>query len=143
MSRQTITEFLEARIAEDEMAAKAATPGPWIWRGQPDGQVLASVESLPEDKYGYREPVAYVVTAEGYDEPRVDVSESDAKHLVRHDPARVLAEGAAKRAILADVESVRLFNADYSLIAGHAERQLAHLAAVHSDHADYQQEWAL
>jgi hypothetical protein len=117
MSRQTITQFLEARIAEDEAAAREVD--------DITARYFGSTGGLLNSKLDAEDP--------GHDNP----------WFVVIDPTRVLAECAAKRAIIADVESVRLFNADYSLIAGHAERQLAHLAAVHSDHADYQQEWAL
>jgi hypothetical protein len=79
-------------------------------------------------------------------------------HIARHDPARVLREVAAKRAILADyVETAKIVGAAeaeqerISVTARDyldAKRELAvllpvicHLAAVHSDEPDYDPEW--
>jgi hypothetical protein len=80
-----------------------------------------------------------------------------AEHLVRHDPARVLRETAAKRAILADYQIVMANNAIENaahgdqhdevkaaardLIAKVLRMVLHRLAAPYADHPDYQQEW--
>ena len=66
------------------------------------------------------------------------------KRCARHDPTRVLAECAAKRAIIA------LFNPDdktetwdgEAWRASGIEDALLALAAVYADHPDYRQEWA-
>jgi hypothetical protein len=84
----------------------------------------------------------------------------DADHIARHDPARVLAECAAKRAIVEEHQPV-----DYTSMgmespnachicgidAGMGEWEwlrdswpcptLRALAAVYADHADYRDEW--
>ena len=64
-----LTAFLNARLDEDEAAAKAAWGVEWDWRyvAQP---------------FGERPSIAHTV------------------HIARHDPARVLREVEAKRAIL-------------------------------------------
>lgn len=88
--RMTITEFLEARIAEDETVARDA-----------------------------------IANGEGALDWADDGDPTDI-HIARHDPARVLAECAAKRAVIV-----------YS-----PPKTLQHLAAIYADHPDYQQEWA-
>lgn len=104
----TITEFLEARIAEDEAAA--------------DG--LLGVSHSPRTQvYIGTEWVSSPLTSE-----------------------RLLAEAAAKRAIMALADHVE--GMDYQItsewggdIDGTADDILKALAAVYADHPDYQQEW--
>ena len=110
MSTQTITEFLEARIAEDEAVARRVADGP----GEPGGRGIWSVA--------------------------IGVSGNDAKFAhVASDPARVLAECAAKRAIIGlyrDGVMGEIFDGEKWT------NPLASLAAVYEDHADYRKEWA-
>jgi hypothetical protein len=75
----TLTDFLLARIAEDEAAARATTPGPWN-ADEHSGVLLANGE---------------IPTIVG----ELDVHD-DAAHIARHDPARVLAQCAAYREIV-------------------------------------------
>jgi hypothetical protein len=70
------------------------------------------------------------------------------EHIARHDPARVLREVAAKRAILAGHSTVTGWNwpdqSDGSVQMDYVEalrRTLRHLAAVYSDHPDYDEAW--
>ncbi len=60
------------------------------------------------------------------------------EHMVRHDPARVLADVAAKRAIVAACA----YNLEYEEY-GHtlAERVLRALALPYADHEDYKPHW--
>uniref|UniRef100_UPI003F494537 DUF6221 family protein n=1 Tax=Arthrobacter silvisoli TaxID=2291022 RepID=UPI003F494537 len=88
-----ITEFLEARIGEDEAAAKR---GGWHNGGG----------TFANDNYG----------------------------CLLIQPARVLAECAAKRAIIEDFGWLEL--------SGVPNSPLRAIAAVYADHPDYQQEWA-
>jgi Family of unknown function (DUF6221) len=131
--------FLAARLDEDEAAAKAAqAPSPW------KAAVHESDHWIVTDATG--EPLIY-------DEGTPSLEE--AAHIARHDPARVLRDVAAKRAILAehgpasggrDADRCRVCTAVHD---GHATRfrapcpTLLFLAAIWSDHAAYQQEWAL
>lgn len=128
MTTETITlsSFLLARLADDEAAARAATPGPW--------EVSTSGYAVRGN--GRRNWVAETVASQ---EPC-----GDADHIAHHNPARVLAEVAAKRAI------VEMFAADYdehglpSGAGGHGEaycEALQHLAAVYSDHPSFREEW--
>jgi Family of unknown function (DUF6221) len=70
-----------------------------------------------------------------------------ARHIARHDPARVLREVEAKRKILRRCEA-RINELDVhpnglvSPRAVLARQIIAELAAVFSDHPDYRQEWA-
>ena len=124
-SPMTITEFLEARIAEDERSARDASPGPWTFSN------IASVGGGT-----IYDPTVAIANVE-WDTERVDSrirrtrpdwqADATGEHIARHDPARVLAECAAKRVLLG--------NANYTALNA--------LAAVYADHPDYKQEWAL
>lgn len=117
----TITEFLEARIAEDEDLARKADSGRW----------------LPEDKgvtfefYGDEFPVGEAQTR------MVADTRANQNHIAQWDPARVLAECAAKRAI------IKAFDPQCPDLDPYVGRDvIAMLATVYKDHPEYQQEWA-
>ena len=117
----TIIEFLEARIAEDEAQAEKASVS---MHGQKH-----------VDQWDYS---SYILSSERDSTPEQD------EFVAEWWPARVLAECAANRAIFevaVRLEEKRLdenlWSMDYVDIA-----VLAPLAAIHSDHPDYQQEWA-
>jgi len=136
----TITEFLEARIAEDEAAAKAATPGPWEWEPETDGwgdcgPDLVTVAKLPPYPDGSQSPVETVIGSWGHDANGITVEPADAQHIARHDPARVLAECAAKRAIIELSVNWDGFTRNVDVLRA--------LAAVYADHPDYQEAWAV
>lgn len=139
----TIVEFLEARLAEDEAVARACADadheGPElrvrIVRGE-GMYVFGPHEIAPSGRFGYEE-------------------DARTRHFERHDPARILREIAAKRAILAQEEAARsqfehvktstTYPAIEVLIGQVAALAtvIRHLASAYSDHPDYQQEWAL
>ena len=121
--------FLTARLDEDEAAAKASWPGPWDYETEVGGfgPVGCVLMPIPQHK-GARTGLTSFT-------PLGTQDADTAAHIARHDPARVLREVAAKRAIIAQWEhspvgSPVLTNALYQL------------AAVWSDHPDYRQEWA-
>jgi Family of unknown function (DUF6221) len=110
--------FCNARLDEDEAAARAAASGPWMPRRGPNA---ARVE-----------------------------------HIARHDPARVLREVAANRAILEYyVEPPNGFRTGNAEVISSAEGGsgraagvltvieaiVLDLAAVWSDHPDYDSAW--
>lgn len=153
----TLIEFLEARIAEDEAAARAATDGPW--GVDKDGEVYKSdsVREVPctrldGSKYISTDQINVTCDSEGM---RASVELENAIHIARHDPARVLREVAAKRAVLETVlpcptclEGSRCVPHDASAGAptwrpatDRDERALKLLATVYSDHPDYREEW--
>jgi hypothetical protein len=118
-----ITEFLLERIAEDEAVARAAAEmldGP-NWAN--DGTCVASGENaFWVDGLHARSP------------------ELAADHIARHDPARVLAECAAKRAIVTYLQGLTADrNRDAEIAAQYrATHWIAEkLAAIYSDHPDY------
>jgi hypothetical protein len=135
-----LTAFITARVDEDEAAAKTATAGPWGATGE---DILSC---SPHPAWAG----ACVANAGG----------ADGDHIARHDPARVLREVAAKRAIVAEHKhydesagstvSVHFgcelchWHSEYGIPAGvNWCETLKQLAAVWSDHPDYKQEWAL
>lgn len=155
----TIVEFLEARLAEDEAAAREAItpdrPGThWEWESTADDddpespRWLRTVEEFPTtsgvgDLPGF--PLGYDCKAEP--SPAMD-------HIARHDPARILREIAAKRSVIGkylwadrvreqmeedddDVKWEWIFKSE-ALV-----EVLRALSCIYSDHPDYQKEWAL
>ncbi|HEX8005693.1 MAG TPA: DUF6221 family protein, partial [Trebonia sp.] len=132
--------FVRARLGEDEAAAAAASDGPWTaWRGQP-GLGLRQLEyavTLPGQNSG---SFASIATA----------SWMDAEHIARHDPARVLREVEAKRAILAQIAPwMDSAEDDHWYERGVGEQPpyegsvllMKLLAAVWGGHPDYRSEW--
>ena len=107
-----ITEFLLARIAEDETTALAAVDG----------------QADPENGWGYEGRTLI---------PHVGIIHHavQAEHITRWHPYRVVAECAAKRAIIEQAE--RSDSGWWESI------YVAILAAVYADHPDYQTEWKL
>lgn len=119
----TIVEFLKARLAEDEAVARAI-----------DDKQLDSGWSTNYNQFGLANtPPGWYIT------PHIGLAyeEEGARHIVRHDPARVLREVAAKRAIISDLWSEGTLR--YAEDTGEALRALA---AVYSDHPDFDLEWA-
>jgi hypothetical protein len=128
----TITEFLEARIAEDEAVARECEDsGRWsAWRHEEGLEWWVSSEN-----FGHVVTTGYV----GNNDAR-----PNAEHMARWDPARVLAECAAKRAILAECRPGTLDDLDCSEDDQPAPMWVARaLAAVYSDHPDYDKDWTL
>lgn len=84
-----LVEWLRGQLADDEKAAKAATPGPWqaeAHHHRRTGEVV-SAEVHP------------VAEQEGNGDGGVSTPE-DATHIARHDPAAVIADIEAKKAVL-------------------------------------------
>lgn len=155
-STLTLTEFLLARIAEDEEAARAcaeAFPSPWEvadrgWRVR-----IYAAANVPDvgdhaEPGDERAPCVIEVEPErhhdllnqgGWLSDRVE-------HIARHDPARVLAECEAKRRIVERCSAPRPgdewdgldWDGDLRAVA---ESVLVALAAVYADHPDYRDEW--
>ena len=132
-----LTTFLLARIAEDEAAARAATPGPWL-AATPSGPKrrkqqysVLGVESLR----GQGEKGALAVFA-GLNQHRAD----DAEHAARHDPARVLATCAAHRAIVALEDDEAADSPPYYSALQDVYRALA---SIWAGHPAYEAEWGL
>ena len=154
-----IVTFTRMNVDEDERIALAASKGPW----------KVNNTNYPEDISDA--DGAYVVSGGRWGgEASIFSDDADAFHMVRHDPARVLREVAAKRRILSihsiDPEKIVTYNefdADYKwvgytypcqgcgidgmgvdyLVTDIEEcPELRALASVYADHEGYQKEWA-
>jgi hypothetical protein len=164
----TITEFLLARIAEDEAVAKAATTGPWRWCDDPEEGMESETATMVNGQYPQRVIWANGMHTEGF----VNTEEPDRGHIARWNPARVLAECGAKRRIV-EANDMRQAKADSPehgwwgngletgmtvgrrrLSPSEAETfmeewyepappntTLRALASVYADHPDYREEW--
>ena len=126
-SQVTITEFLEARIEEDEKVANECL--------------------LPENLRPYGDPRIPPIKPEAWGDLADNYLGGDmGRFCKRFTPLRVLAECAAKRAIIElweDPSDVDGTTADVD--AGYTmgiEAAVKALAAVYSDHPEYQEEWA-
>jgi hypothetical protein len=119
VTETTLTDFLLARIAEDEQAALAASPGPWHLNAE-------STEVIAVDDIQVAE--AFALSS-----PQLRAT---AEHISRHDPARVLAECDAKRQIIQwqDLEGG-------GFPRGFVDYMLRQLALPHAGHPDYDQRW--
>lgn len=95
-----LVEFLRERLDEDEEAAMAASSRvPWKMRDhESDYWMITGTDG------------AVVVYDEGVP------SEAEAHHIARHDPSRVLADVAAKRAILAEHRPARFTDTTLGLV---------------------------
>lgn len=128
-------EFLRARLDEDEALALAATGGHWhVAEQKYDEDFAAKIGSWAEGGD---------IAGHGYEGGGVDTV-ATAQHMVRHRPARVLAEVEAKRELIRVWERLRLLNEDggYHLAYGTASKAIQLHAAVYADHPDYRSEWA-
>jgi Family of unknown function (DUF6221) len=127
-----LVEFLRARLDEDARCAAHATSF-GRWQHRPGGDIVS-----PEGKY------LFLIAARA--------QEWNGGHIARHDPARVLADVAAKRQIVEMYE-----NAIHAQHAGSVSRYneiqdgaavdvlgegLRLLALPYAEHPDYRQEWA-
>lgn len=132
----TLVEFLLARIAEDKQIAQAATPGPWVRWDAPDVTAVAATET---SLFGTPvTPSVWVVSGLS------GLLPSDATHIARHDPVRVLAECDVKKQIIGLHRSNQ--GSNYSQRRGEWEITSAVLrlyALLYVNHPDYQEEWKL
>ena len=138
----TITEFLNARLDEDEAAAAEAAHGSADWAERGTWWLEGVEHNVVGDEEAFCHP-------------------SNVNHIVRHDPARVLREVAMKRDLLAlhrpgKAEFYDGDQCDHCAGQCHSSSGLMceepdarypcdtvrTLATVHSDHPDYQPEWA-
>jgi hypothetical protein len=119
----TLVEFLQARLAEDELTALAAVDGTPRWRPSYDYRDV-------KDDEGH-----YVVQADSR-YPSIQ----QAAHMARHCPARVLAEVEAKRDAIADY--LRLDAAGDLLARAVVEDILRGPCSVYSEHPDYKTSWS-
>lgn len=89
--------FLTARLDEDEAAAQACHR---LRQPVEGGEVWAVKDYVPSDPDAVQSGTWVVTGPDGGDGIGMMSSEYRAKHIARHDPARVLREVAAKRRTL-------------------------------------------
>lgn len=94
-----LASWLLAQIADDEAAARAASKAPW--------KAIAPGSPRPDDSMSVFHDASWnVMHADPFRDSNSwfglagPISKGDAQHIARHDPTRVLAECAAKRAIV-------------------------------------------
>lgn len=144
--QQTLVQFLEERLREDQEAADrmaAVYPEPWDLY---DRGWMVRIEA---DEPGFLD----VVRLEQRQAPEgLDWLAGAIEHVAMHSPSRVLREVAAKRAIieLADEASGLDMSVDLDRRVGSRDMQeepfvgdliIRQLAAVYSDHPEYREEW--
>jgi hypothetical protein len=180
----SIVDFLKARIREDEKWARLVSAPPseldpepvdgvhWDWVVGPDCEPLDIPDPFSKEANGMLTEtgtIAWLSTVEKYhlvegDDPAPGIYSDGihnmegptAAHIARHDPARVLREVAAKRAILEDHRIIKAdidteefdlgcerchFNRDEGVAGCGYCPTLKALAAVYGDHPDYDERW--
>ena len=139
----TLPDFLLARITEDEAVAQAAvwsSPDPdWDGVDAWDAEVAFGEMAVGPDRGSPTDAAVVIGPFRGGLHMTGKATERRngvvAQHIARHDPARVLAECAAKRLIL------RIwFESEF------CERDVMNdvidaLALPYADHPDYREEW--
>jgi len=155
-----LTEFLLARIAEDEAVAQGAVdpdrPGThWEWIDAED-----DTPAVPDLFGEFLDGRASLRTVEmfpcknisgdlpGFALNSDEVSVGSARHIARHDPARVLAECESKRLLIKRAESLAEYVDATREDGTHTyertlTRLLAPLALPYADHPDFDQSWAV
>lgn len=154
-----IREFIAARLGEYEATARAAAEAdPAPWTAETTDELGSSRGTRYRDDHGF----GVVIAAD--DVPLWDTEGSSAlcmtaptaRHVAAHDPARVLADVAAKRQILdAYDRTVARFgdvlnspadtDTDASAFSARAHMHLTLrlLAAIDEDHPDFNPAWKL
>lgn len=136
--------FLRARLDEDHLTAFAAEGAEWTVENQKKTRDVETFKNPGAVHFG-----VWVVTGEnGADGVAETTDASHARHIARHDPARVLAEVNAKRRVLGVYNSWEFLartkphdpNAEITELA--VRQTLRALALPYRDHPDYQPEWA-
>lgn len=164
-----IVEFVQDRLNEDEQWARLCSQPPegepelpngvhWRWTRGPDQTTIRIPEKLDEDadpfltEYGTLAWLATVETwtfGEGeeaqegsgsYFEGVSNVELDAAAHIARHDPARILAEVSAKRALLEMVLADQNTNGGKNSSQWNQVMRL--LALPYRGHPQYRKSWA-
>ncbi len=151
-TESTLAGWLLARLDEDEQAARSAAPGPWTY---------GDIESVAGGSlYDPTVIIASVHWDNVGDEidPRIrrrvphEEADGTGKHIARHDPARVLADVAAKRWIVELHAEAEFPDTDEGRDKNIAEcgqcmedypcHTLRLLALPYAGHDGYRSEWA-
>jgi hypothetical protein len=145
----TLIKFLNARLDDDEVAARQVAAGPWAVSETDEGRpssarfVVEGQTSPPAADEPGAGPVQVVDTAE---DRRL------AEYIARQDPARALAEVEAKRRIITLAYEATGLDLDRDLdratdareksgVEFVGERMLRTIALPYADHPDYDESW--
>jgi hypothetical protein len=131
-----LTAFLRAQLNEDEAAAEATLPlhlrvGRFRGKEIPRWRITKSGAGIIDEDGG-------TLRAQ-------QIFPAEADHVIRHDPARVLREVDAKRAIVDDLAEFIRWGArkglDYQDGVDACERTLKRLALPYADRPGYREGW--
>lgn len=168
-----LADFNDARLDDDELWAIEASRrngelaprrgAHWHWVAKGDDEEIVPDPSREEYVGEYAEEAVSLRSREKWstasgvgDLPQFAIREVEevasavGGHIIRHDPARVLAEVAAKRLLIANwrqlierIESEKdPAKRERLTLTRHGLDQFAYqMAAVHANHPDYRQEW--
>lgn len=131
--------WLRARLDEDERVALAATAGPWRYDPTKHHREPGTVRFSEGVFAGFIGTDATCIATTG----ETDDAQSmlDAEHIARWDPARVLAEVEAKRALLQECAHELARSAPRSNLNDFACTVLRSLGKPYAQHPDYRPEW--
>lgn len=146
-----IVKFIKDRLTEDEEAARAAGERALEWRSDGAGVAGGPFDPRPDwidtdDQWSVWDSAKHtIVYDEGWPE------KAEALHIARHDPERVLRQCAMIRAMLRRADEAGGLDLIVEGDRGVGPRtwpyidDLMHrdIAAIWSDHPDYDQDWAL
>lgn len=123
-----LVEFLGARVDEDFEAVRRVI-GVNVMAAVQDGVPVPRWVPSPKNEAGVWDTNR---------QPRVKFAwPRERDHIIRHDPARVLAEIEAKRALVDEFERCGPNTEGYSGL----RFAVAVIATVYADHPDYREEW--
>ena len=142
-----LVDFLRARLDESEASARGASPGPWwLVQNHFEGDNVVQIRSAATEAdsvHGQWTLVARLVATPDTAVTRVRMA-GDSVHILGQDPKHVLADVAAKRAVLAECSAVVDAGPGADVTRRerrHASRVLLALATAYRHHADFRQEW--
>lgn len=116
--------FLNARLDEDERAARAASPGPWSANAEHDE--VHGDDGIP--------------VADGFALSNRQLR-ATVDHIVRHDPVRVLRDVEAKRRMLDWLHRTRDWAIENNLWSYDETEPLLLIALPYADHPDFDPAW--
>ena len=132
----TIDAFIEARLREDEETARAAGGERWAYDGDDTLSPSSGEVYYPDAPRREISGNFHTVTRGNEEGTMPGVQPENGRHIARHDPARVLRQCAALRAIMR-------VNVDVADSDSGASIQIAEaIASIWSSHPDFRAEWS-
>ena len=142
-----LVDFLRARLDESEAAARGASPGPWwLVQNHFEGDNVVQIRSAATEAdsvHGQWTLVARLFATPDTAVTRVRMA-GDSVHLLGQDPQHVLADVAAKRAVVDECAAVVDADAAADVTRRerrHATRVLLALVTAYRHHGQFREEW--